>query len=69
MIADIQKAAGFPPSWLTYVAVAKLAESRARAEKLGGKILMPEIEVPGMGAFAVIQDDIGAVIGLFEGRG
>jgi hypothetical protein len=69
MIADIQKAAGFPPSWLTYVVVAKLAEGRARAEKLGGKILMPEIEVPGMGAFAVIQDDIGAVIGLFEARG
>jgi hypothetical protein len=24
--------------------------------------------VPGMGAFAVIQDNIGAVIGLFESR-
>jgi len=70
MIADIQSPPpGVPSNWLTYVVVSKLAEGRARAEKLGGKILMPEIEVPGMGAFAVIQDDIGAVLGLFEGRG
>ena len=70
MVADVQKTPpGVPPNWLTYVVVAKLADGRARAEKLGGKILMPEIEVPGMGAFAVIADDLGAVIGLFEGRG
>ena len=70
MIADIQKPPpGVPPNWLTYVIVAKLADGRARAEKLGGKILMAEIEVPGMGAFGVVQDNLGAVIGLFEGRG
>lgn len=70
MIADIQKTPpGVPPNWLTYVVVSKLADGRARAEKLGGKILMPEIEVPGMGVLAVIADDLGAVIGLFEGRG
>jgi predicted enzyme related to lactoylglutathione lyase len=70
MIADIQKTPpGAPPSWLTYVVVGKLAEARERAKKLGGKILMDEIEVPGMGAFAVAQDDLGAVIGLFESRG
>jgi len=70
MVADIQKTPpGVPPNWLTYVVVAKLADGRARAQKLGGKILMEEIVVPGMGAFAVMQDNIGAVIGLFESRG
>jgi predicted enzyme related to lactoylglutathione lyase len=69
MIADIQKTPpGVPPNWLTYVVVAKLGEGRERAKKLGGKVLMDEIVVPGMGAFAVVQDNIGAVIGLFESR-
>jgi hypothetical protein len=69
MIADIQKPPpGAPSSWLTYVVVKKLAEGRERAKKLGGKVLMDEVVVPNMGAFAVIQDNIGAVIGLFEGR-
>ena len=69
MVADVQKTPpGVPPNWLTYVVVKKLAEGRERAKKLGGKVLMDEIVVPNMGAFAVIQDNIGAVIGLFEGR-
>jgi len=68
MVADLQKTPpGVPPNWLTFVVVKKLAEGRERAKKLGGKILMEEVAVPNMGAFAVIQDNIGAAIGLFEG--
>jgi uncharacterized protein len=69
MIADIQKTPpGVPPSWLTYVVVKKLADARERVKKLGGKILMEEIPVPNMGVFAVVQDNLGAAIGLFEAR-
>ena len=57
---------GVPAHWLTYVAVEKLAAARDRASKLGGKILMPEIEVPTIGKFAVTQDPQGATICMFE---
>lgn len=59
---------GVPPHWMTFVAVAKLADTNARVASLGGKVLMPEIPVPGMGAFAVIQDPAGATLGIFEAR-
>lgn len=39
---------------------------RARAEKLGGRVLVPRIEVPEVGTIAVIADPTGAVLGLFE---
>ncbi|HEX7663187.1 MAG TPA: VOC family protein [Polyangiaceae bacterium] len=65
-IASFMEEPGAHPHWLTYVAVAKLGESRDRAEKLGAKILMPEIPVPGIGKFAVIADPTGAMIALFE---
>ncbi len=69
MLADIEKTPpGVPPSWLTYVLVPKLAEARDKVKKLGGKILMEEVEVPKMGVFSVVQDDVGAAIGLFEPR-
>lgn len=59
---------GVPPHWMTFVAVEKLAATNARVASLGGKVLMPEIPVPGMGAFAVIQDPAGATLGVFEAR-
>ncbi|MEO8875496.1 MAG: VOC family protein, partial [Polyangiaceae bacterium] len=55
-----------PTYWLSYVAVAKLGEARDRAKRLGAKILMEEMPVPGIGKFAVIQDPVGATISLFE---
>ena len=66
MVADVQEARGMPNCWMTYVVVDKLADTRARAEKLGGKVLMPSIDVPGMGTVAVVADPAGAVLGLFE---
>jgi len=56
---------GVPPNWMTFVVVDDLSGANARVTRLGGSVLMPRIEVPGMGAFSVIKDDVGAVIGLF----
>lgn len=59
---------GVPPHWMTFVFVGKLADANQKVGELGGKVLMPEIPVPGMGAFSVVQDPNGATIGLFEER-
>lgn len=69
-VADIQKAQGpVPPNWLTFVVVAKLEPSAARAEQLGGRVLMPPMAIPTIGRIAVVADDQGAAIGLFEPGG
>lgn len=66
-VASLMKAPeGVPPHWLTYVVVDKLADARAKVESLGGKVMMPEIKVPTVGTIAVVADDVGAFIGLFE---
>ncbi len=62
----MQAPAGVPGHWLTYVLVDELAAARTRAQRLGGKVLVERIEVPKIGAFSVLQDDLGAVIAAFE---
>lgn len=66
-VADVQPAQGpVPPNWLTYVVVQKLEPSTAKAEALGGKTLMGALAIPSIGRIAVIADDQGAALGLFE---
>ncbi len=57
---------GVPSHWLTYVLAGKLTDANARATRLGARVLMERIEVPTIGAFSVIQDNVGAYLALFE---
>lgn len=61
-----QQQAGAQSAWLPYVAVPKLDEAVARAQKLGGQLLTPRAEVKDVGWFAVVKDPSGASLGLFE---
>ncbi len=65
-VASYMEQPGVHPSWLSYVAVEKLGDARDRAKRLGAKILMEEVPVPGIGKFCVIQDPFGGVIAPFE---
>jgi len=65
--ASLMKApAGVPSHWLSYVVVGKLADSRARAVRLGAQVHLEHLAVPGIGSISVIADPTGAAIGLFE---
>lgn len=69
MVASAMQAPpGVPPHWMTFVVVDDLDAANARATRLGGSVLMPKIEVPEMGVFSVVKDDVGAVIGLYKGK-
>jgi predicted enzyme related to lactoylglutathione lyase len=57
---------GVPAHWLTYVIVDKLTSAYDRVRQQGGKVMVERIDVPTVGAIGVIQDNIGAVIGVFE---
>ncbi len=66
MVADLQKAQNFPPNWMTYVVVDKIEPATERASKLGGKVLVPLIEIPQVGRIALIADPTGAPLGLYQ---
>ncbi len=57
---------GVPPHWMPYVIVKDADASLAKAVELGAKALMPVMAIGGVGRVAVIQDPLGAVIGLHE---
>jgi predicted enzyme related to lactoylglutathione lyase len=66
-VASVMQAPeGVPAHWLTYVVVESLAAGRDKVVELGGKVMVEEIPVPEVGTIAVVQDQVGAMIGLFE---
>ncbi|MDP1829076.1 MAG: VOC family protein [Archangium sp.] len=57
---------GGQPGWMTFIVVDSLTAACARTVKLGGQVLSTETVVPGIGAYSVIRDPQGAVLGLFK---
>ena len=55
-----------PSHWLGYVGVESIDDTIDTVERLGGKIVMPETEVPGMGSLAVFVDPQGAVCAIWQ---
>lgn len=56
-----------PHNYVTvYVQVDDIDTKVAEAEKLGGRCVVPKMDVPGMGAFAWIQDPEGNCIGIWK---
>jgi uncharacterized protein len=69
-VADLQQARpGGPAYWATYVAVENAQASRDRAVKLGGKVIVPRIDIEKVGTVAIIADPTGAALGLFQPGG
>ncbi len=67
-VADVQKAEGMPPSWMTYVVVANADTARDRAAQLGAKVVVPMIEIPKVGRISFIADPTGGHVGLFQAQ-
>lgn len=53
-----------PPNWGFYVTVDDVDASAQQAQELGGKLVLPPMDVPEVGRFCVIQDPQGAYISL-----
>ena len=59
-------AIGRPLGWRGYVAVDDVDASQARLLQLGGKVLRPAGDIPGVGRFASVTDPHGAAFVLFK---
>ena len=53
-----------PPHWGCYVTVTDVEQTLASCTKLGGKVLVAAMDVPGVGRMAVVQDPQGAVLSV-----
>ena len=51
-----------PPHWMIYVAVADVEATRQKAEGAGANIIVPGMDVPGVGRFCMFMDPQGAAI-------
>lgn len=57
---------GIPDHWMAYVAVADIEATVARVLPLGGKVLVPVMDIT-IGRFAVLMDPLGAALSVFQG--
>lgn len=65
--AGIMKAQGEAPTmWLPYVAVDDADAASARATRLGGKVISPPEDIPGIGRFAILADNTGAAFAVIK---
>ncbi|MDY0166419.1 MAG: VOC family protein [Thermoguttaceae bacterium] len=62
MMPTPPEAQGIPPTWGAYVTVDDVDATAQTAEQLGGRLLVPPTDIPGVGRFCVIQDPQGATL-------
>ena len=53
-----------PPHWMGYITVDNVDTRIAKAEAAGGKVMMPAMDVPGVGRMATIVDPTGGAISI-----
>jgi predicted enzyme related to lactoylglutathione lyase len=65
-LAEKQLAGGVPSHWTPYVRVDDAEESARRAASIGGRVIVRPFAASGMARIALIQDSVGALVGLWE---
>ncbi len=58
---------GAPTAWTPYVQVDNLEATVEKVKELGGGVVIPPTQIPhDMGAFSIIRDPSGGVIGVYK---
>ena len=55
-----------PPNWLVYFAVDDCDAKVQRATELGGSVMKPADDIPGVGRFAILLDPQGAAFAIIK---
>lgn len=66
MLAMPPNMKGVPSNWLVYFQVEDVDASQKKVESLGGKVVMPAMDIPNIGRFAVVQDGQGATFSIYK---
>lgn len=65
-ITPEMKSNGVPPNWMPYFQVTDCRASVEKATSLGGGVMVPASEIPGVGWFAILRDPQGAVFAIHQ---
>jgi uncharacterized protein len=65
---EMQRDAGAPPTWNSYVTVESADSAADRARKLSANVIVPPFDVMDVGRMAVVQDPQGAFFMVWEPR-
>jgi predicted enzyme related to lactoylglutathione lyase len=57
---------GVPSHWTPYIQVNDVSDTARQAAAFGGKVIVRPFEVSGVARIALIQDSVGAHVGLWE---
>jgi hypothetical protein len=57
---------GTPPHWMAYVTVDDVDAVAKKVGELGGRMLVPPMDIPDVGRFCTFQDPHGAVISAIQ---
>jgi predicted enzyme related to lactoylglutathione lyase len=55
-----------PPNWTGYICVDDCDAAAAKVKGLGGSVMNPPMDIPGIGRFAVVADPAGAVFAIMK---
>lgn len=66
MMQKTEQMADVPNNWMIYFNVASCDTTVQQAAAAGGRIIVPAMDIPDVGRFAVIQDPQGAVFSILE---
>ena len=64
--SDLWPSGGPSGHWVGYFASDDVSGAAAAAEKMGGKVLLGPLQLPGTGTVVVLSDPDGAAFGLFD---
>ncbi len=67
-ISPSESAAGVPPHWHLYIAVASADEAAKKAGELGGEVVEAPFDVTDRGRAALLQDPTGAFFSVWEAK-
>lgn len=56
------------PHWLAYLRVTSPDRTVAKATALGGVVVVPPMDIPGIGRFAVLRDPTGAEFAVYAAK-
>lgn len=57
---------GMPPHWCAYLATNDVDASTKKATELGGKVMVPPMDIPNIGRFSIVSDPQGASFALYK---
>ncbi len=55
-----------PPHWMQYVSVEDCDATAEKTESLGGGVILPPMDIPGVGRMSILQDPQGATFAVIQ---